>query len=159
MCVESEFIQNRHFQSVFGLGFWGFGFALAVLVCLWALWCSRVSCIHVFSPVWVLPPPFSWSLVEKEQTFGCCCCWLWFECNSICDLKKLLLFCVCSCCYCWLLLRMGWINSICDSNLRDFALKKKKKKKTSGSQSVTIVCQFFFFFLEIKPIEFYWLIV
>ena len=39
MGVESGFIQNRYFLCVLcvGLGFWGFGFALAVLVCLWVL--------------------------------------------------------------------------------------------------------------------------
>ena len=37
MGVESGFIQNGYFLCVFGLGFLGFGFALAVLVCLWVL--------------------------------------------------------------------------------------------------------------------------
>ena len=51
-CVESGFIRMGIFLCVFGLGFWGFGFDLAVLVCLWALWCwVCVSCIPVFSPV------------------------------------------------------------------------------------------------------------
>ena len=49
--VTFKQLNSNHFQSGFGLGFWGFGFALAVLVCLWAPWGSRVSCIHVFSPV------------------------------------------------------------------------------------------------------------
>ena len=30
---------------VFDLGFWGFGFALAVLVSLWALWCWVCVCL------------------------------------------------------------------------------------------------------------------
>ena len=52
MCVESRFIQNGYFLCVFDLGFWGFGFALAVLVCLWALWCWVCVCLaFLFSPL------------------------------------------------------------------------------------------------------------
>ena len=62
MCVEARCVRwiwvysEWVFQSVFGLGCWVFRFALAVLVCLWALWCSR--------------PLFSWSLAEKEQSYN-----------------------------------------------------------------------------------------
>ena len=51
MCNEfgtSGFIQNGYFLCVFGLGFWGFGFALAVFVCLWVLWCSRVCLVSTY---------------------------------------------------------------------------------------------------------------
>ena len=51
MCIEfgtSGFIQNGYFLCVFGLGFWGFRFALAMLVLLWALWCNRVYLVSMY---------------------------------------------------------------------------------------------------------------
>ena len=51
--VESGFIQNGYFLYVFDLGFWGFGFALAELVCLWALWYNKSFMIKsLHNPFW-----------------------------------------------------------------------------------------------------------
>ena len=53
MCVESGFIQNGYSLYVFDLGFWGFGFALVVLVCLWAIWYNKSFMIKsLHNPFW-----------------------------------------------------------------------------------------------------------
>ena len=46
---------------VFDLGFWGFRFALAVLVCLWALWCWVCVCLANFLPCLSVTSPISWT--------------------------------------------------------------------------------------------------
>ena len=65
MGVESGFIQNGYFLCVFGLGFWGFGFALAMLVCLWVLWCWVCVRIAFLSNIYVL------CLIKNYPTYIC----------------------------------------------------------------------------------------
>ena len=52
--VEYGFIQNGYFLCVYGLGFWGSGFALAVLVCMWVLWCWVCVCFAFLSNIYML---------------------------------------------------------------------------------------------------------